>query len=75
MPMYEFQCAAGHTTEDLRPMDCKTIVCSTCWDLMKLGQLRVPFYGDGVDLTATRILSPTRTNFEFADKRRKRSIE
>jgi hypothetical protein len=61
MPLYEFQCAAGHTHEEIVPIGTASIVCSKCPPLI---------YGEGhVAQMATRILSPTRTTFEFADTR------
>jgi hypothetical protein len=63
MPLYEFRCGAGHTTEDLVPIGTAAVPCSHCPPLI---------YGDGhVAQMATRILSPTRTDFQFADNRKR----
>ena len=69
MPMYEFECPKGHRSEDLCAIGTKHIPCPSC-DFESRN--RAPGARPSV---AERILSPTRTNFEFADQRRKRSIE
>jgi hypothetical protein len=71
MPVYEFLCPKGHESEDLVTIGTKHWPCAVCsaeimakdypWPLP-----RIPM--------ATRILSATRTDFEFADQRRKRSF-
>ena len=61
MPMYEFECQKGHVSEELVSIGTQIVECSKC-------DTKFP-------APAFRILSPTRTNFEFADQRRKRSIE
>jgi hypothetical protein len=66
MPLYEFRCEAGHVTEALCPIGTAQVPCGRCPILLR--DPPIPQY-------ATRILSPTRTTFEFADQRRKRSIE
>lgn len=66
MPMYEFRCEKGHVTEALCAIGTASVSCGRCPPLV---------YGDGhVPVAASRILSATRTNFEFADSRRSRSI-
>ena len=56
MPVYEFECSKGHVIEELVPVGTKEVACPMC---------SKPFA-----VHARRILSPTRTTFEFADNRR-----
>lgn len=66
MPVYEFQCPKGHIVDTLVPLGTHTWPCEVCKALAKSMD----------DLTlAKRILSPTRTTFEFNDKRRRRTLE
>lgn len=70
MPLYEFACAKGHVSEDLVPVGTKAVMCPECMsDAIQHGKCITPEL-----VSAARILSPTRTNFEFADSRRKRSF-
>jgi hypothetical protein len=71
MPVYEFMCPKGHVSEDLVSIGTKRWPCSACTaEIMAQDYSwpppRVPM--------ADRILSATRTDFEFADQRRKRSF-
>lgn len=64
--IYEFQCPHGHVTEASVPMGTKTWPCDACVALARAGALDP----ERVYL-ATRILSPTRTTFVFADTHRR----
>jgi hypothetical protein len=61
MPMYEFECKKGHVVEDLVEMGTAEIACRHCLQ-----------EGGVEDVTARRVLSPTRTNFRHADQGRGR---
>lgn len=65
MPVYEFQCEDGHVVEDLVPSGTKEWPCHVC---IKLHDPKKRFLPEAY--LAYRILSPTRTDFEFADKRK-----
>lgn len=58
MPVYEFQCDSNHVTTDLVPIGTARVDCPKCRRA-------------GREAPAERILSATRTDFEFADRRRK----
>jgi len=75
VPIYEFQCAKEHVTEELCSIGTDVIVCPTCFELMKAAPPLIPH--DVKDLVcnvwnplAHRILSATKTDFHFADPRR-----
>lgn len=73
MPLYEFQCANGHVTEDLVPMGTSTIPCAACYkQLMSRHERGLFSEVEGEPVLASRILSPTRTTFLFADTKHKR---
>lgn len=65
MPVYEFACPKGHVTEDLVPVGTRQWPCNAC---------HAEAHARGVHIKglalAYRILSPTPTTFEFADKRK-----
>ena len=65
MPMYEFACSKEHVSEELCAIGTQEIVCRKCVDECAGGMKTY------IPRMAVRILSPTRTNFEFADSRRK----
>lgn len=68
-PLYEFECPKGHLSEDLVPIDTKTIVCQPCVALSRVHRRPT----SGSPPLASRILSATRTTFVFADTHRKRA--
>jgi hypothetical protein len=64
VPIYEFECPRGHVTEALKPMGTQRVLCLEC---------EVEYEDGPLDqLFATRILSPTRTDFRYADRSLKR---
>lgn len=71
MPVYEFMCPKGHVSEDLVRVDTKSITCMPC----HLEAIATKSSWFTAPVVATRILSPTRTTFEFADNRRHKDWE
>lgn len=63
MPMYEFRCKHGHVTEDLCRVGTVIVPCGKCLPERTANGHQLHF--------ATRILSPTRTNFRFNDSKLK----
>lgn len=72
MPVYEFMCPKGHVSEDLVSVGTKQWPCSVCAAEIMAQEYSWP---PPHIPTADRILSATRTDFEFADQRRKRSFK
>lgn len=66
MPVFEFICPQGHTTESLTSPDVKQQPCMTCMAERAAGRLK-----EHTDITAKRVLSATRTTFQFADRKQK----
>lgn len=66
MPVYEFMCPKGHVTEDLVPIGIKQWPCGAC-----VAEAQATGTWPDVLPAGKRILSPTPTTFEFADKRRR----
>jgi hypothetical protein len=66
--IYEFECSTGHVTEASVPMGTRTWPCAACIAEQKAR----PAADRGTrSFLATRILSPTRTTFVFADTHRR----
>lgn len=71
MPVYEFECIKSHITSDLVPIGQKAVLCAVCLaEQIAMGE-RNPEAVFCWNPVANRILSPTPTTFEFADKRRR----
>lgn len=68
VPIYEFLCPQGHTTEQLLSVKDRDLLlpCATCIAERARGNLK-----DHVDITAQRILSPTPTTFVHAGGRKR----
>ena len=60
--VYEFECSKGHVTEASVPIGTQTWPCDACFAEHKANKRFTPELH-----LASRILSPTRTTFVFAD--------